>query len=224
MKAPFVDRLPLDRLLGGDPTPWRAARAETLSLEGTPLGMQPTALIRASWKDRPIGAVGKVSVAAVHDGRHLAFRLEWRDATENRRIIDNQAFPDAAAVLLPVVENAPVYTMGAPDMPVNAWYWRADETDHGRSVVAEGIGTSRTVDRTLVRTRGEWKEGRWQVVMARALRVESSEPHAQLEPGATTGLAVAVWDGQNGERAGIKAWSGHWRELHLEAPPTARRR
>jgi DMSO reductase family type II enzyme heme b subunit len=60
-------------------------------------------------------------------------------------------------------------------------------------------------------------------VIARALRVETAEPVAQLAAGQTTGFAVAVWEGGNGERAGIKAFSGEWRELALAAAPTARR-
>jgi hypothetical protein len=46
---------------------------------------------------------------------------------------------------------------------------------------------------------------------------------AQLAPGERTGFALAVWEGSNGERAGIKAFSGDWRELRLGALPSARR-
>jgi hypothetical protein len=55
------------------------------------------------------------------------------------------------------------------------------------------------------------------------MRVESSEPVAALAPGDATGFAVAVWDGSNAERAGIKAFSGDWQELQIDALQTARR-
>jgi hypothetical protein len=62
------------------------------------------------------------------------------------------------------------------------------------------------------------------VVIARALRVDTQEPIAQLEPGAETGFGVAVWDGNQGERAGIKAFSGPlWLELQLDAVPETTR-
>lgn len=172
---------------------------------------------------RKFGTVGQVDVAAVHDGRHLAFRLAWEDPTENGSLDDTTAFPDAAAVLLPSADGAAVFTMGAPGAAVNAWYWRADENGGGRDVVSEGIGTTRTLDLEQVRGQGVWKEGRWQVVIARALSVDSPEPLVRLAPGETTGFAVAVWDGANGERGGIKAFSGDWTELRLDAVSTARR-
>jgi DMSO reductase family type II enzyme heme b subunit len=173
---------------------------------------------------REIGAVGSVSVSSVHDGSVLAFRLEWADAEEDAELSDTTSFPDGAAVLLPSVPGAPAMTMGAPGSAVTAWYWRADDAGgRGRHVVAEGLGTTRMVDEESVRSRGEWKEGRWRVVLARPLRVESGEPVAQLEVGAVTGFGVAVWEGSQGERAGIKAFSGDWQELRIESPATARR-
>ncbi len=112
--------------------------------------------------------------------------------------------------------------MGAPGQAVNAWYWRADENGAGRQVVAEGIGTSRTVDVDLVKGNGVWKEGRWRVVIARALSVQTSEPVAQLRAGETTGFSVAVWEGGNGERAGIKAFAPNWISFALAAAPAVR--
>ena len=222
MHAGNIPKLELEALLDPDGKPWRGVEAESLPLMGTPLGLQPTAAIRAAWADKKIGAVDRVAVAAVHDGRVLAFRLEWKDPSENRELTDTTSFPDAAAVLLPAAPDAAVLSMGAPGRPVTAWYWRADEDGRGRNVISEGIGTTRTLDLELVRARGVWKEGRWRVVIARALRAQSTEPVVQLTPGKTTGFAVTVWDGASGERGGIKAFSGDWRELRLDAVPTPR--
>jgi len=223
MKARYVGGHDLQTLLDPESTVWQHSRAEAIRMMGTPSGMQPTAAIRVAWPDARIGAIDRVSVASVHDGRHLAFRIEWKDESENRTIDDTTSFADAAAVLLPSVKGAPIITMGAPGLAVNAWYWRADEDGSGRQVVAEGIGTTRTVDRKLVVGRGIWKDGRWRVVLARPMRVESPEPLAQLHPGDTTGFGVAVWEGSRGERAGIKSFSGDWRKLQLAALPQARR-
>lgn len=223
MQARLVGGGDLAALLDPAGPAWRGHRPEALRLTGTPSGMQPTAAVRASWPDGRIGAIGAISVDAAHDGTHLAFRLEWQDANEDRAIGDTTAFPDGAAVLLPTVPGAPVITMGAPGRAVNAWYWRADEEEAGRQVVAEGLGTTRTVDHEQVRTRAIWKEGRWSVVIARALRVESEAPVAQLAPGLATGYAVVVWEGSRGERAGIKSYSGDWRPLALAPLPQGRK-
>ncbi len=221
MLAHYIPKPSADAFLDPSNAVWKRAAVEKLELEGTPLALQPTAVIRNAWMDRKIGTIGSVRVAALHDGTQLAVRLEWQQARQSPDG-DNTDFPDGAAVLFPSSPDAPLPTMGAPGLPVNAWYWRADD-DQGRNVVAEGIGSSRTADLEQVRVRGSWKDGRWQVVIVRALRVDSPEPVAQLRAGETTGLAVAIWDGSNGERGGIKAYSGAlWQEFAIDAAKSAR--
>jgi len=219
MLVNFVRGAPVEWLLDPDAEPWRKSGPERIALVGTPIGLQPTAVIRAAWANKHIGAVSEVQVSAVHNGEMIAFRFDWADGSENRELGDTTAFPDAAAVMLPVVAGAPLVTMGAPNQPVNVWYWRADNDTQGRQLVAEGIGTSRTIDLSLVRGHGIWKDGRWKAVIARPLKVTSSEKVAQLTPGEKTQFAVAVWEGSNSERGGVKAFSGSWRDLVL-APAT----
>lgn len=216
IRARHVAGVELEGLLDAGARPWRSAPATELRLVGTPLGMQPTGAIRAKWSGRSIGAVKGVRVSALHTGRLLAFRLQWRDPSEDASVVENTAFPDAAALLMPSVPDAPLFTMGAPGKAVTAWYWRADENGTGRHVVAEGIGTSRTVDTELVRGRGAWKDGVWRVVIARPLQVQGDAPVTQLRPGESLRVGVAVWEGSHGERGGIKAFSPDWPELRLE--------
>lgn len=220
MRAQYVTPAEFAELLEPSATGWKVAKREMLKLIGTPLALQPTAAIQVAWAKRRIGAVDRVEVAVLHDGARLAFRLEWPDATENLEVNDTSAFSDAAAVLLDVKPGATLISMGAPGLPVDAWYWRADDAN-AFEVVAEGIGSTRMLEAAPVTARALWKGGSWQVVISRPLRVSSSESLAQLEPGRTTPFAVAVWEGSNGERAGIKAFSGEWRELVLDAVPTA---
>lgn len=219
MQVRYVPRFEIDAVLDPDGALWRPVKAETVKLKGTPLDMQPTAAIKASWKEKKIGSVEHVQVAAVHDGERIAFRLEWNDPLENREIGNTTSFPDGCGVLFPAVQFAPMAVMGAVGMAVNAWYWRADENGQGRHVLAEGLGTTRTLDYELVRGNGVYKDGRWKVVITRAMKVASTETDKpiQLEPGQNTGLGVAVWEGGHGERAGIKAISGDdWIKLDIE--------
>jgi complex iron-sulfur molybdoenzyme family reductase subunit gamma len=218
MKVRYVPRFEVDAVLQPDDALWRAAKPETVKLKGTPLDMQPTPAIKISWADKKIGAVESVQVAAIHDGERIAFRLEWSDPIENREIGDTTDFPDGCGILFPAVQFAPMAVMGAVGLGVNAWYWRADENGRGRHVVAEGLGTTRGVDEELVRGNGVYANGRWHVVITRAMKVQSTESLAQLEPGQSTGVGVAVWEGGHGERAGIKAISGDdWIKLEIEA-------
>jgi DMSO reductase family type II enzyme heme b subunit len=224
MQARYVPKFDLAAAAEPGSSLWGEAKPEAVALIATPIGLQPNTTIQVSWMPpKQIGVVAGVEVAAIHDGETLAFQLAWKDAQEDREIGDVTIFPDACGVLFPAVTGAIVSTMGAPGLGVNAWYWRADEDGRGRQVVAEGLGTTRTIDVELVRGRGVWKEGRWQVVISRPMRIQTFESVAQFEPGQTTGFAVAVWEGSNSERAGIKAYSGEWRELVLEALPMARR-
>lgn len=222
MQVDFVADAELDNLLDPDAPLWSKHAKLKIPLMGTPAGMQPTAAIQVAWINKKIGAVDLVAVSALHNGTEIAFRLEWSSPSENTEITDNDSFPDAAAIALPVVPDAPIITMGAPGKPVNAWYWRADEPQSARQLNAVGLGSSLTFDRKVLRGRGVWKEGRWGIVLARPLRVQSEISAAQLTPGTETGFGVAIWDGANAERAGIKAFSGNWLPLNIEATPDKR--
>jgi DMSO reductase family type II enzyme heme b subunit len=214
MRAVYA-KAELESLLDPESGPWRAQASESIQLIGTPAGMQPTEAIRVSWTGKTIGAVTSVRVAAIHNGDVLAFRLDWDDPNEDAEVLDNDTFPDAAAIALPAAEDAPLVLMGAAGKPINAWYWRADEADRARHVTAEGLGTSRTLDVNLVKARGIWKEGRWQVVIARAMNI-AVPGAAQITPGSDTGFGVAIWEGSHKERAGIKAFSGDWKVLTID--------
>jgi DMSO reductase family type II enzyme heme b subunit len=217
MQVRYVPRFEVDAVLQPDAALWKAATPETVKLKGTPVDMQPSEAIKVTWAGKKVGAVETVKVAAVHDGERIAFRLEWSDPSEDREITDTTVFPDGCGILLPTVQFAPMAIMGAIGMAVNAWYWRADENGRGRHVLAEGLGTTRTIDYDQVRGNGAYQNGRWQVVITRAMRVQSPENPVQLEAGQSTGFGVAIWEGQHGERAGIKAISGDdWIKLDLE--------
>ncbi len=178
--------------------------------------MQPTAAIRNSWANKKIGAVGKVDVRALHNGEILAFHLSWADATHNTNHGDNSVWPDAAAIALPLHESAPLMTMGAPGAPMAAWYWRADDKDMGYQVVAQGPGTTQIVDKT-VRTSAAWKDGKWQIVIARTFKSADSPNIIKLEPGQASRFGVAIWEGAHQERGGLKAFSGDWQTLEIAA-------
>jgi len=209
---------PRDVLLNPEASQWKKTAAETLALSGTPLKLQPSGYVKAAFAHRPFGAVKKVSVGAVHDGEEVFFHLRWADSTDDTTIRNSDTFLDGAALLFPILSDAPIISMGSKTQPVNAWYWRADFGEKGKNNVAEGLGTTRETAVSHVVCRAVWKSATWQLVIARPLAVPDQANEAvQLKAGGTTRFGVAVWEGANGERAGIKAFSQAWKELQFEA-------
>ena len=216
MKVNYSAAATVEQLLNAQDAVWQQAAAASLSLQGTPAAMQPTAAIRNTWENKPIGATGKVDVKALHNGEVLAFQLSWADPNHNTNHGDNSVWPDAAAIALPLHQDAPLMTMGAQGLPLAIWYWRADDKDLGYQVVAQGPGTSQIVDKT-VRTSATWKDGRWQIVIARTFKSADSPNIIQLEPGQASRFGVAIWEGGRQERGGLKAFSGDWQALEIAA-------
>lgn len=69
--------------------------------------------------------VKEVMVQSINDGKHIAFRLVWKDATEDTSTgIMN--FSDGAALQFPVKkEPLPEYFMGESKKPVHILHWKA---------------------------------------------------------------------------------------------------
>ena len=207
MKAQYIKNVDLKQLRDLKSDFWKKIQPNILPMNPTPVAMQPTQAIRSEWESKPYGLVKEVSLSAAHNGRFVAFRLEWTDPNQDENRHDNSIFSDGAAVMLASVSGAPVTLMGAPGMPVNILYWRADEGEQGRNIVAEGIGTSRTVDQEMVVCTEQWANNTWQVIIARPLKIDTKEGIAQLSSGKEMAYGVVIWNGAGGERAGIKSYA-----------------
>lgn len=214
MQVPHRPDVSTEQLLSPVGEAWLSSNNESLTLTGTPLAMQPSSFVQAKWADKTIGAIKNVRVASIHNGQSLAFRLQWNDDTNNVDNQDNVVFPDAAAIALPINENSPLMTMGAPGAGLNAWYWRADN-EEGHQVLLEGPGSSQFTNTGEVRVASQWADGVWSVVIARPMSSADSTSALALKPGMSSKFAVAVWEGGAGERGGLKAYSPEWIELDL---------
>jgi len=206
---------PGERLLDAAAPEWAAAAEETLSLQPTPWASQPSEYARNAWKDRPYGQTATVRVAAAHNGEVLFFRLDWQDETKDDGLRDTTQFADGAAVLFPVRGDAQLQTMGSPEQPVNAWYWRAD-LEAPLEITATGLGTTVRLKDGSVSAAGSHEAGAWRVVISRPFSVRG-DGIAVLAPGQSGKVGVAVWQGSNQERAGIKATTLDWQPLEIEA-------
>ncbi len=57
MRARYVSEANLETLLDPEASGWERGEVEAMKLEGTPLGMQPSAQIQAAWKDRKTNSI-----------------------------------------------------------------------------------------------------------------------------------------------------------------------
>lgn len=207
----------LDQMLDPVGVAWSAIAGEALPMAATPLANQPSDYIRASRDERQIGRVKNLLVQSAHNGTDIFFRLTWEDADRDIDVSDNDRFPDGCGILMPLNGGEPaIDEMGSEEAPVNAWFWRADSADAAHNTLARGLGTTEFTERCSIRAKSLWGNGAWAVVFARPLRVPGQEAETtQLAPGDTVQVGFAVWEGSNGERAGLKSFSKEWRELQL---------
>ena len=206
-------------MLDPDAPAWSRVPAETVPLGPTPLANQPSEYVKASRDERSVGKVKSLEVRAAHDDRMVFIRLAWQDPERNVEITDNDVFPDGCGVLMPIgAGDTPIDEMGSKDVPVNAWFWRADRGDRATNVHAAGLGSTQYSEKSYIQARGAWRDGTWTVVFARPFAVHKQKTEAvQLAVGGTVRVGFAVWEGANGERGGLKAFSKEWRNLVLQA-------
>ena len=185
--------------------------------------------LKAQDLDHPYGggSVKAVIIRAIHNGRELAFLLEWVDPTKDATTNGLDSFRDAAALMFPLdPKNPPEPIMGHRYMGersalVNIWQFKADWNEERRSSPVEdlnaaGPGTLTTQDRQDVSGKGVHGSGRWKVIFLRSLKTDD-EDDAQFWPGLKTWVNVAVWDGSHGDIAGQKSVSEIWHRLEFEA-------
>lgn len=196
-----------------DPAAARWADVETVEVElvPAPVGLQPTEHIQVMWENRPYGEVETASLRAVHDGTAIAVLLMWADPQPSSGA--GESFPDGAALAFPVAGEPELMQMGSPEAPLQFIQWKASKSE-ARSVYAKGIGSSVPGTPVGETAKGSWSSGRWAVAFTR--RLAGGENSANLVPGAASQIGIAVWNGSNEERAGIKAVSPDWTALNLD--------
>ena len=80
---------------------------------------------------------------------------------------------------------------------------------------AVGFGTLTAQTHQDVDGTGSWANGQWDVVVYRPL-VTPDENDVQFTAGGSTFFNMAVWNGEDGDRNGLKSVSIRWRPITLE--------
>lgn len=76
---------------------------------------------------KPKPEIAGLSVKAMHDGRKIAFRLQWKAKGPSTSTVRTEWFRDACAVLLaPTPDDQNLRVMGSPAAPVTMLHWKAD--------------------------------------------------------------------------------------------------
>jgi DMSO reductase family type II enzyme heme b subunit len=173
-------------------------------------------------------SIGSVSVKAVYNDKEIAFLLEWDDPTNSMpwdaksiEIADGALFPDAAAIQFPSGQakpgERPYFGMGGPKA-VTIWHWKGPESAESgqttRVIDARGVKNiiARPAD-AFVTADGLYDRGRWRVVVKGPLKGSDKDP--AFEEGAFMPIALALWDGSNGDMGGKHLMTG-WRWMTLE--------
>jgi len=212
---------------------WARVSPMTLPLSGQ-------VITRPVWPDPTAHAL---TVRSLHNGREIAFLLEWQDNTKNDRLTPG-TFRDGVAIGLPLGDAPAFFCMGQLDHYINIWHWKADwQSDIDRRAARTGekksgeVRTFEVIPRRVssvedligggfstlttkekqgrVQGKATWKDGVWHVVMRRPLSSEEQENEAKLVPGRVQTVSFAVWNGENKERNGQKAVAP-WFQLMID--------
>lgn len=209
-----------DELLDLDSALWAKSKSLTIPMTAAPLANQPSPYIKATRDEKEIGKVKKLVTKALRNGKELFFRFEWASPEPNYEIADLNVFPDGVAVLYAMNDgdDCPIKEMGREDSPTNAWFWRADFENKPKNQIARGLATTLyTVESSIV-ANSRWNDGKWTVVVGRSFEVAGKNEEAvKLKAGKSKRVGFAAWEGANGERGGVKAFSKEWRKLVISA-------
>lgn len=174
-----------------------------------------------------------ISISAVYNEATIAFLLEWDDRTRSipgdetaEKIADAQIFEDAVAIQLPVEippgMEKPYFGMGDSTHVVNIWQWKSGTTDASEQaglINARGSEDieQRDASREGIEATGTYENGTWRIVINRALVTATPKQDIQFLEGQFIPLALATWDGSNGESGSRHTMTG-WYWLLLKPP------
>lgn len=214
--ATGVNQLPITEMADGDgledpeSPAWEDVDSKTVVLSSADSGLPGASDT----------AVGFADVETAYTEERIYLRVTWEDAAPADAVTDPQEFTDAVAVQFPLEQDTePPIAMGSEDQPVNVWYWNAEEGVE--ELYAGGMGSTTEMDEAAVLATATHTDDEWTVVFTRELDAQERQ-RTDLDTDRRLHVAFAVFDGNNQERAGIKAAS-EWHHYPLEpaAGPSA---
>jgi hypothetical protein len=135
-------------------------------------------------------------------------------------------FNDAVAIQFPakwqslVAPEKPRFIFGDTKNPVDVWKWEADGTVKeytGQGSMGGDLKLDARPTQNVKAIFSEYKDGRWRVILTRALKTDDKDNGVQFEKGQYIPTAFFVWDGNNGDH-GLKTSISTWYYTILEPP------
>ncbi len=126
------------------------------------------------------------------------WKASWQAAVEGG---GPDAYPNMQVDLYPFENEEAFY----PPQAAGNVSARIDRTSSVDNLLAGSFGTLTAAPDQMVQGTGEWRDGKWRVVLARDLQVTGE--YTQFSEGERTNIAFAVWDGAKQERDGMKSVS-----------------
>lgn len=198
----------------GDPR-WQMTQPIEVSLLGQ-------IIVKPRWFKPAIDAI---RIRSLHDGRTVAFLLEWDDRTRSEGKGGGNSLPDRVAIQFPVRPHHPEpphFLFGQEGREVNLWQWSA-ASPQVLEFNASGPQRIRRRPESSQGTQGRasYEDGRWRVVLRRRLVTNDIERDAQISQGGSIPFALMAWDGSRGEE-GLRGAISSWHLLRVEGPNGSR--
>ena len=190
-------------------------------------------------------SIDSVMIRSLYNRDNIAFLLEWNDRTDRQVEAFTDAIALEFPVKIPEGARKPSFAMGDPGKQVYILRWEAYQSDLKNALPAskeEGTGQKNAKEKTggdqivieeynarghrtlkkqpaerqITRGIGQWENGRWRVLIKRPL-FSADKSDTPFEKGKLIPLALAAWDGSNGEYGGLKSISP-WYYITLKTP------
>ncbi|MCH8062729.1 MAG: hypothetical protein IH861_09510 [Chloroflexi bacterium] len=153
--------------------------------------------------------VGRSRVQILH------WRADFQQDIESGLPNASEIYPNMWVNIYPGGDDTVFSTGLSAGNPLSA----ADKTSPVEDLLAGGFGTLTSEIHNDAVGWANWSDGSWKAVIARPMTTIDVDD-AQFAGGMETSLALAAWDGGQGEINGKKSVST-WVSLRIEAPPSA---
>ena len=191
-------------------------------------------------------SINSVMIRSLYNKDNIAFLLEWNDRTNRQVETFTDAIALEFPVKIPAGAGKPSFAMGDSGKQVYILRWEAHHQSDLKNILLapkqEGTGQKNSKEKTgrdqivieeynarghkalikqhaesqVTRGIGHWENGRWRVLISRPLfSVDKSD--TQFEKGKLIPLALAAWDGSNGQYGGLKSISP-WYYITMKTP------
>ena len=172
--------------------------------------------------------VDDIYIKALHNGKDVAFLIEWDDPTKSP-IAPNKVYPlqyaDGFDLQLPLLRpedptKKPYFVGGDKKRKMGIWSWNS-ESEKAVLLKGKGIYKRKVVEgATPIETKSVYNDGRWSLLMKRAMKTDNDK-ELQIEAGKFLPISFQALDGSEGDTGSLRSVSTwYWLILKPNIPPT----